>query len=177
MSSTASYAIDAEGTILWTDEGFAELARRHGQDRLAAIATGRPLREFIAGERPRALQDSLIARARATGRPLELRYRCDAPEMRRFAVLQVEPVADGGVVFTTWFESLEDRPHQPLLDYRLPRGEAAVKLCAWCNRFDVDGWREAEEAARNVALTPLPRIEHSVCEICELLLTTRAQAG
>jgi hypothetical protein len=174
VTATASYAIDAGGTILWTDEGFAALAHSHGLPDLADGCVGRPLADFVAGERPKRLVRSIAQRAHATADALELAYRCDGPETRRFAVLRVAAVTDGGAVFTTWFESVEPRPHQPLLDLRLPRGADVVWLCAWCNRLDAGGWREAEDAARHVALSDLPRVEHSVCEICELLLTRPA---
>jgi hypothetical protein len=181
MALIAAYAIDRDDRIVWTDEGFAELAREHGRPDLAEAAVGRPLIDFVTGERPRELQRALIARARAgTPGPIELRYRCDSPAMRRFAVLQIEARPDGSVVFTTWFEALEERDYQPLLDYTRRRGEETVKLCAWCNRFDCGGgWREVEEAARAVATadTHPPAVEHGLCEICELLLTTRPGAG
>ena len=177
MTSTASYAIDAAGAIVWIDVGFAELARSHGEPGLPSAAPGRPLADFVAGERPKQLQASLVERARRAGAPVELEYRCDGPETRRFAVLRIEPQDDGGVVFTTWFDAIEERPHLPLLDYRLRRGDDVVQLCAWCNRLDVDGWREAEEAVASIALSDLPRVEHSVCDVCQLLLTTRPGAG
>src|SRR4051812_45946529 len=109
MALTASYAIDAGDRIVWTDPGFAAMAREHEQAQLADSALGRPLIGFVAGERPRALQRALIARARAlpSAEPLELRYRCDSPAMRRFAVLQMASRPHGGVVFTTWFEATE----------------------------------------------------------------------
>jgi hypothetical protein len=177
VEATASYAIDGDGVIVWTDEGFADLARSHGRPELAEHVTGRPLAGFVAGDRTRELQASLIERARTAAEPLELRYRCDGPETRRYAVLAIAARADGSVLFTTWYEAVEERPHQPLLDSRLRRGDDVVRLCAWCNRLDLDGWREAEEAAQHVALSDLPRVEHSVCEICELLLTTRPAGG
>jgi hypothetical protein len=176
MSGIASYAIDAADRIVWTDEGFAGLAREHGQPALAEKAVGRPLLDFVAGEKPRALQKALIVRARACAPDaIELRYRCDGPEMRRFAVLELKAERSGRLVFTTWFEAVEERPYQPLLDYDRPHGEEAVPLCAWCNRVDVGGWREAEDVTERVAqASPSPpRVEHGVCEICELLLTTR----
>ena len=174
MPLIASYAVDADDHILWTDEGFALLAQDHGRPELAQTAIGRPLAAFVAGDRPRALQAALINRARASApEPIELRYRCDSPEMRRYAVLEIAARANGTVVFRTWFESVEPREYQALLDYDRPRGEKTVELCAWCNRFDVGGWREAEDAEQRLAseLAPLPRVEHSVCDICELLLT------
>ena len=177
-TAIATYAIDPDGRIISVDDGFRDLARAHGQPGLADGAIGQPLTAFVAGSRPRAQQEALIARAHATGRPLELRYRCDGPEMRRFAVLEIRPEADGGTTFTTWFESVEERDRQPLFDYSVPRGDQVVWLCAWCNRFDVGGWREAEEAApRLAAAAPLPKVEHSVCDICELLLTQSRPFG
>jgi hypothetical protein len=177
---TASYTIDPADRIVRTDAGFAALAREHGRAGLADGALGRPLLDFVAGERPRALQQALIARARAAAAdPLELRYRCDAPEMRRFGVLRLHAEPDGSVVFTTWFEAVEEREYQPLLDYGRPRGDGTVKLCAWCNRLDTGGgWREAEEAAQAIAHADgrPPAVEHGLCEICEVLLS-RPGAG
>jgi hypothetical protein len=176
----ASYAIDAGDRIVWTDAGFAGLATQHGQAHLAGDALGRPLIDFVAGERPRALQRALIARARATpsNDPLELRYRCDSPEERRFAVLQMAGRPDGGVVFTTWFEATEDRPYQPLLDRDGEHGADTVELCAWCNRVKTsDGWHEVEDVPTGRAGAHPPAVEDGLCEICELLLTTRPGAG
>lgn len=181
MPGTAAYAIDPDDRIVWADDGFRELAREHGRPELAAAAVGRPLIDFVAGDRPRALQQQLIARARAyEPEPLELRYRCDSPEMRRFAVLEISADDTGRVVFTTWFESLEERPYVQLLDYAVPRGDDRVILCAWCNRVAPAGqaWQEADEltAAATAAATP-PAVEHGLCEVCELLLTGRPGAG
>jgi hypothetical protein len=177
MALIASYAIDAGDRIAWTDEGFADLAAEHGQAELAEDAVGRPLIDFVAGERPRALQRALIARARATPSkdPLELRYRCDSPAMRRFAVLQMAGQPDGGVVFTTWFEATEDRAYQPLLDRQAEHRGDSVELCAWCNRVKTgDGWHEVDDLPDPDARPPV--VDDGLCEICELLLTTRPGA-
>jgi hypothetical protein len=177
MTATATYAIDPDDRILWTDEGFADLANGHGLASLAADAIGRPLIDFVAGERPRALQQALLARARRApaAEPLELRYRCDSPDTRRFAVLQMAAQRDGTIVFTTWFESTEARPYQALLDAAGEHGDQTVTLCAWCNRVDSgDGWCEVEDMTTG---TRPPAVKHGLCEICELLLTGRPGAG
>jgi hypothetical protein len=178
-SARAEYAIDSTGRIVSVDEGFRALAQRHGQPRLPDTAVGRPLLDFVAGTRPRALQSALIARARRDRRPLEVRYRCDSPDERRYAVLVMDPEREpGGIVFRTWFEAIESRDHQPLLDLSQPRGDRVVWLCAWCNRVDARGWREVEHVAARLPRTkcPLPRVEHSVCDVCELLLTKQRPA-
>jgi hypothetical protein len=173
---TAAYAIDADGTITWVDDAFATRAVGYGQPELAdGGALGRPLTDFVAGERPRALQRALVDRARTLREPLEVRYRCDAPDLRRHAVLRLDVQPGGGVVFTTWFESTEERPYQPMLDYARPRAEDVVGLCAWCNRVDAGGWREVEEVASGSSRQP--RITHTVCDICELLLMRGPRGG
>jgi hypothetical protein len=111
---TASYAIDRDDRIVWTDDGFAALAESHGQPGLPHDAVGRPLTDYVAGSKAKALQHALIAKARGKGRePLELRYRCDSPAMRRYAVLRLEARPDDALVFTTWFESTEQRAYRP----------------------------------------------------------------
>ena len=175
VPATAAYAIDPDGRIAWTDDGFAELARDYGRPMLAdGHLVGRPLTDFVAGERPRTLQRELIERAQSADGPLELRYRCDAPGLRRHAILRLDPQPDGGVVFTTWFDTVEERPYRSLLDHDRPRGEGEMRLCAWCNRVDLDGWREVDDAE---ATEHPPRVAHTVCEVCELLLTTRPAGG
>src|SRR5215217_1824613 len=178
MERKACYEIDAANRVVRVDDGFAELAADYGHPSLADDALGRPLLEFVAGDRPRELQRALMTRARAAApEPLELRYRCDAPEMRRYGVLQLHGRADGSLVFTTWFEATEDRPYQALLDPEAPRDvDSTVELCAWCNRFGSnDGWHEAEAVIAASDARP-PAVEHGLCEICELLLTTRPGA-
>lgn len=176
---TAAYAIDAGGRIAWVDDGFTALAAEHGEPELAERALGRPLVDHVAGERPRALYRSMLERVRREGQPIEVRYRCDSPDERRFGVLRLVPQADGGIVFETWFESIEPRAHQPLLDYELERDDRIVWLCAWCNRFDASGWCEVEDAQERLGKAPetLPRVQHSVCDICELLLTSPRSGG
>jgi hypothetical protein len=170
----AAWAIAPDDTIAWVDAGFHDLAGYHGVPELGERAVGRPLIEFVAGERPRELQLDLLARARRSDEPLLLRYRCDSPGERRFGVLELAGQPGGGVVMRSSFTERETRPPELLLDPAAPRDGASVRECAWCNRFDVDGWRDAEEAARRVASGPLPPVEWSICEICEMLLRTRA---
>jgi hypothetical protein len=179
MERKACYEVDPADRVVRVDEGFAELAAGYGQPSLAQDALGRPLLDFVAGDRPRELQRALMARARsAAPDPLELRYRCDAPEMRRYGVLQLHGRTDGSLVFTTWFEATEDRPYQAVLDPDAPRdSDNTIALCAWCNRFRTDGtWHEAEAVIARSDARP-PTLEHGLCEICELLLTTRPGAG
>jgi hypothetical protein len=169
----ASWAIAPDDTIAWVDAGFNELATYHGVPGLGERAVGRPLIDFVAGRKPQELQVALLSRARRAEEPLRLSYRCDSPCERRVGILELEGQPGGGVVMRSTFTERQPRSPEPLLDPSVPRHGASVRECAWCNRFDVDGWRDAEEAARRVASGPLPPIEWSVCEICSMLLLER----
>jgi hypothetical protein len=169
----AAWGIAPDDTIAWVDAGFNELADYHGVPDLGVRAVGRPLIEFVAGDKPQELQLALLARARRADEPLRLSYRCDSPVERRVGILELEGQPGGGVVVRSKFTEREARSPEPLLDPSVPRHGASVRECAWCNRFDVDGWRDAEEAAQRVAAGPLPPIDWSVCEICSMLLLDR----
>jgi hypothetical protein len=173
----ASWAVARDDTIAWVDRGFDQLAGIHGLPDLPDRVVGRPLIEFVAGSRPRALQQRLLARARASSDPLVLHYRCDAPHERRIGLLELTGQPGGGVIFATTFVECTGRSRQPLLDPAVPRGDRVIRECAWCNKFHAGGaWCEVEEAAEMVAGTPgapLPRVEHGVCDTCEMLLAGR----
>jgi hypothetical protein len=172
-AARATWAVAPDNTIAWVDHGFHQLAGYHGVPDLGERAVGRPLTAFVAGERPRQLQEELLARARHSEEPLRLRYRCDAPHERRFGMLELAGQPGGGVLLRTSFTECEMRPPAALLDFAAPRAGGSVRECAWCNRFDIDGWHDAEEAARRLNGGALPPVEWSVCEICSMLLTGR----
>jgi hypothetical protein len=173
--SKASWAVAPDDTIAWVDHGFDELAIEHGVPELTESAIGRPLLDFVAGDGPRELQDHLLRRARRSEDPIQFLYRCDAPGVRRMGRMELAAQPGGGVIFTSVFDEVEQRtPPIALLDPDAPRspdGGAAVRECAWCNRFDVGGWREADDAMARLANEPLPHVEHSVCDVCRMLLT------
>jgi hypothetical protein len=169
----AAWAVAPDDTIAWVDAGFHDLADYHGVPGLGERAVGRPLIEFVAGAEPQRLQLELLARARRADEPLKLRYRCDSPGERRVGFLELARQPGGVVVLRSTFTERERRSPEPLLDPSIPRLGSSVRECAWCNRFDVDGWRDAEEAARRVSRGPLPPIDWSICEICSMLLLER----
>jgi hypothetical protein len=172
--SKAAWAVAPDDTIAWVDHGFDELAIEHGVPELTERAIGRPLVEFVAGDAPRELQEHLLRRARRSEEPIQFRYRCDAPHVRRMGTMELAAQPGGGVIFTSVFDEVEERSKRlDLLDPAAPRDEHAppVRECAWCNRFDVEGWCEAHVAVARLANGAPPRVEHAVCDVCRMLLT------
>lgn len=170
---TLSYLIDDEDRLVRLDPGFHRFAAENRWPESGA-SLGRSLWDFVAGEEMRKLQRMLVRRVRDAG-PVELPFRCDAPALRREMDIRIASSSAGRLVlFKAYLRAEEPREFQPLLDPDTERGEAAVTMCGWCDRFLVDGeWVEVEEAARRLQLfrqSRPPAIGHGICPDCGAML-------
>lgn len=166
-----SYAIDDQDRLIKVDEGYYRFAAENGWDG-AGASLGRSLWDFVAGNDVRKLQRLLLRRIRDEVRSVELPFRCDSPELRREMDIRIAAGRSGRVVmFSARLRSEEKRPEpQPILDPRAPRAEDFLTMCAWCDRFLVEGeWVEVEEAAKRLGLfrrSELPALDHGICPQC-----------
>ena len=112
----------------------------------------------------------MFSKVRA-GETLDFSFRCDSPRFRRFLVLRMTPIADGGIEIVTETVCTEEREFQPLFDAKASRVGEFVVACSWCNkiRTGVDVWKEAEAAVPELGLfesDALPPLSHGMCEAC-----------
>jgi hypothetical protein len=168
---TLSYAIDNEDRLIKVDEGYYRFAEENGWDG-AGDSLGRSLWDFVAGHDVKKLQRLLLRRVREGAR-VELPFRCDGPDASREMDIRIAADSSGQVVlFSARLRSEEEREEpQPLLDADAPRDESDfLQMCAWCDRFLVDGeWVEVEEAAERLELfrrSTMPTLDHGVCPQC-----------
>jgi len=166
-----SYAIDDQDRLIRVDKGYYRFAEENGW--LGADASvGRLLWDFVEGHEVKKLQRLLLRRIRDEAREVELPFRCDGPDFRREMDIRIRADGSGRVVmFSARLRREELRPEpQPILDPRAPRGEDFLTMCAWCDRFLVDGeWIEVEEAAKRLELfrrSELPVLDHGICPEC-----------
>jgi hypothetical protein len=171
-TESLSYAIDDEDRLIRVDEGFYRFATENDWDG-AADVLGRSLWDFIAGRDVRKLQRLLLRRVREGVREIELPFRCDSPEATREMDIRIAADHSGRVIlFSARLRSMTIRSEsQPLLDPEAPRDEGDfLQMCAWCDRFLVDGeWVEVEVAAKRLELfrrSRLPTLDHGVCPRC-----------
>ncbi|HYP55872.1 MAG TPA: hypothetical protein VEQ41_06190 [Solirubrobacterales bacterium] len=163
-----SYAIDDQDRLTRLDGGYYRFAEENGW-REAEASLGRSLWDFVAGEDVQKILRLLVRRIRDGVRDVELTCRCDGPEVARELDLRIAATSSGrGVLFAARVRSeVAWNEPQPLLDPGAPRGEERLPMCAWCDRFEVDGdWVEAEEAAKRLELfrrSEFPALEHTVC--------------
>jgi hypothetical protein len=167
-----SYAIDDEDRLIRVDEGYYRFAAENGWDG-AGDCLGRSLWDFVAGHEVRKLQKLLLRRVREGLRDVELPFRCDGPEVTREMDIRIAADSSGRVVmFSARLrdERQRDEP-QPLLDPAAARDDGAfLPMCAWCDRFLVEGgWVEVEEAAERLELfrrSEMPVLDHGICPQC-----------
>ncbi|HEX7243986.1 MAG TPA: hypothetical protein VF245_00285 [Solirubrobacterales bacterium] len=170
-----SYAIDERDHLVRVDEGYYRFAEENGWIE-AGSSLGRSLWDYVAGEDLKKVQRVLLRRVRDEVGEVELPFRCDGPGVRRAMEIRIVAGSSGrAVFFSARLRSEDERDvFQPLLDPEAPRGEEALPMCGWCDRFEVDGeWVEVEEAARRLDLfarPELPTLSHGICPECSELL-------
>ena len=169
---TLSYAIDDQDRLIKVDDGYYRFAAENGWEG-AGDSLGRSIWDFVAGHDVQKLQRLLLRRVREGVRDVELPFRCDGPDVTRAMDIRIASDKVGRVVlFSARLRAEEEREEpQPLLDPDAPRDESNfLPMCAWCDRFLVDGeWVEVEEAARRLELfrrTELPELDHGICPEC-----------
>ena len=176
MTGTAlSYAIDEHDRLVRVDEGYYRFAAENGWVE-AGSSLGRSLWDYVAGEDLKKVQRLLLRRVRDEVASVELPFRCDGPGVRRRMEIRIAAGRGGrAVLFSARLREEEEREEpMPLLDPEAPRGEEALPMCGWCDRFEAEGeWVEVEEAARRLELfdrSELPALEHGICPECNDLL-------
>jgi hypothetical protein len=169
---TLSYAIDDQDRLIKVDDGYYRFAEENGWSG-AGASLGRSLWDFVAGHEVKKLQRLLLRRVREGVRDVELPFRCDGPDVRREMDIRIAADRTGRVVmFSARVRAEEDwEEPQPLLDPRAPHDdEDFLPMCAWCDRFLVDGeWVEVEEAAKRLELfrrSEMPTLDHGICPQC-----------
>jgi hypothetical protein len=169
---TLSYAIDDQDRLIRVDDGFYRFAEENGWGG-AGDSLGRSLWDFVAGHEVKKLQRLLLRRVREGVRGIELPFRCDGPEVTREMDVRIAADSTGRVVlFSARLREEEEREApQPLLDPNAARDDDDfLPMCAWCDRFLVDGeWVEVEEAARRLELfrrSEMPTLDHGICPQC-----------
>jgi hypothetical protein len=169
---TLSYAIDDEDRLIRVDDGYYRFAAENGWEG-AGDSLGRSIWDFVAGHDVQKLQRLLLRRVREGAHDVELPFRCDSPDVTREMDIRIAADKTGRVVlFSAKLRAEEEREEpQPLLNPDAPRDESDfLSMCAWCDRFLVEGeWVEVEEAARRLELfrrITLPELDHGICPAC-----------
>jgi len=169
------YVVASDGVIERVAGPWHDFARANGAPELND-PTGNELLGHVAGASTREVIQLLMDRTRMGGNSVEIPFRCDAPALRRFMKLRLEPGDGGRLEFRSWTEWTEPRAAVRLLDRAAPRSSELLRVCSWCKRVDAGGeWFEVEEAVARLRLfdaEKLPDITHAMCGACEARVFT-----
>lgn len=164
---SVEYVLDSENVIVAVGGDWDGFARANdAPDLIGAAVIGRPLLDFISGKVTRGYVLRLLDRVSEHAQSIELDYRCDSPETRRFLRMHIMPLAAGGVRLRHRLLRQEVRTLPVHFHRAAERVHNSHVRCSMCNHIRVDGrWGEAE------ALLPLHELRKGVAVIYGLCQT------
>jgi len=178
----SSYRIDPVDRVVSVDAGWIAFAEANRAPGLPQRTIGRSIWMFVSNPTVRELYRSVFRRVRTSQQRVDVPFRCDSPEVRRFMTLAVCP-ADAQRGTLDCQVTLLREESQPAAARALYEAMGvgasewhvvgALTVCSWCKRVEVDGWCEIDEALerRPALLTePVQPITHGVCESCQRIV-------
>lgn len=176
MEHYIRYFINRENRIESINDVWRSFAAKNGGEKLMnEMVLYRDISKFIACDRCQELYYMLLESIRASKKAIGFSFRCDSPETRRYMKMEMVPLEQGKVQFTSYLEREEARESLALLDLSTERTEEFVTICSWCKRIKTGDitWVNTEEAVEKMALfhkERLPKLSHGVCPVCYELL-------
>jgi hypothetical protein len=166
------WTIDADNRFVSVNDNWLAFAEEN--DPYFAdprVVLGRSLWEFVTDIRTRRIYDLLIDRVRSLQHPVNVPFRCDSPDCRRFMEVTLTTDGDGGIRFVSRVLRLEPRPAVELLGASHLTSSRFLTLCSWCKRIRLpdDDFVEVEQAIERLDLfgePVLPNLTHGCCPDC-----------
>lgn len=162
------FVLDTENGIARVGGAWDEFALDNDAPDLCGQAvTGKSLLDFVSGKVTRAYLLRLIDRVCAGGEPIELDYRCDSPETRRFMRMRISEQQDGGLRFQ--HRLLRAEPREVAVHFYRPaeRIRGCYVRCSMCNLIQVgDAWGEAESLLPARELRKAVAVIYGICQVC-----------
>jgi hypothetical protein len=127
---------------------------------------GRPLHAFIRDDPTRMFLLAVLTSVRKLQRSRTVAYRCDAPDLKRFMQMDVEPLPEGGLRLT--HRLLRTELLVPPFTFRpaVAADPVTGRRCSLCNRVEVHGaWVEPDQAAARSLPQP-HAVRYGLCPVC-----------
>lgn len=173
------YVIDRSDVVVAVGGGWDHAARVGEAGELVALGSRPRLWDTMGDPQLQDLWRTIVSRVRSTGEALEVDFRCDAPDERRWFRMTVTPLADDGVHFRSTPTFTMERPEVMALGRHTERdhGLGAFVVCSWCAEGAADSGEDPEVAewlpieellARHRLLEhqPAPTVSYGICPRC-----------
>ncbi len=177
-----AYRIDQDGLITWVNEAWQNFAAKNGGETIMGDRMiGKSVWECVVDNSLRSIYKLLVQRAKE-GIPVCYRYRCDAPDRRRWLAMTISNLASGELEFESTLLREETRESVPLLELHRPRGEHFVRICSWCQMMatEYQGWLPVEKAVEVSGILEeeeFPKITHTICPRCQKVVMGQFGSG
>lgn len=165
------YRIDRTNRIISTNREWDYFARENGSpDLTAEFVINRPLLDFIHDEETRYLHNLLLDRIRASEQQLDLPFRCDSPELKRFMSMRIVPLDNNEIEYCC--RTLRTEAQEGIhFTVAVETDQLFLRMCSWCKRIECESgnWLEVNEAILALELFSQPEpppITHVMCEVC-----------
>lgn len=128
--------------------------------------------DFISDPETSQIYKMLLDKVRVTGQNISVPFRCDAPEYRRFFIMEIKKAKKNLIQFNSIIKKIEKRKSIKLLENEISRSNQFLKICSWCKKIEVlheNKWVEVEEAIIKLELfklEKLPMLTHTMCPRC-----------
>lgn len=170
-TAACAYRLDDELRISAVDTAWSTFAQANEAPELVPPRPlGQPIFSYIQDATTVHLYRELYDRVRRSRRAVEFPFRCDAPALRRFLEMEINPDEASGLRVETRVVRIEAREPVALLERSVERGGELLRMCGWCKLVDVEGeWREVEAAVAALGLfdrEAMPTITHGICPSC-----------
>lgn len=178
--SITKYWLDFKDRIIRTNliwDNFAE--DNEGGDRsFSDEIIGKSLFSFISGDATKMYISTMIQRVRLTNKMLDIDYRCDSPEMKRFMRMKIVPEGEGVIRVENLME--KEEPQKKPVRFTDSNRKTIIKKCSMCQKVNSNNeWLEADEI-ENIELfaeggEEVPVI-YTVCNSCNRNLGQRMKS-
>jgi hypothetical protein len=174
VSSVAAvtYEIDESDRLIEVNEAWTAFAMANSAPAMIPPQIlGQLIWEEFSDPTTIQLYRVMVERVRERGQSVCFDFRCDAPAVRRWLMMRIEPASNHRVRFEILPRVIEPRPPVALLDAAALRSDDLLTMCGWCKKIrSTDGtWVEVETAIQTMRLFEqgrLPHISHGVCRPC-----------
>lgn len=167
------YQIDKNDCFVYVSDNWNDfLIENFGQhDFKWPEIIGRSLWDVISDENTAHLYRLMIKNVRGSGDTITFPFRCDSKDERRFLTMSIYQTSSDHIEFKSVVLRTESRSSVDLLDTRINRSEAFLKICSYCKDINIqkDTWTDIESAILDLSLFEheiLTQLSHCVCPSC-----------
>lgn len=169
---TVELTVDRDNFIVAVNQSWDEFACQNGAPQLSRGAVlGTNLLDSVSGKVSKNFTLALLELARGRDDEIQLEYRCDSPQVRRYMRLHVRAEKDGAVHFVHEHLYSEHFSQPVLFRTSEQRGRDTSIRCSLCNHVRHEGfWKLPDFVSKQIFLgQPVPVI-YGVCPSCLDLL-------